>query len=39
MVNPISFGPSGINSQADFAPLAQLGTIYQKAQQDHANRR
>ena len=38
MVNSISFGPSGINSQADFAPLAQLGTIYQKAQQDQANK-
>jgi len=38
MVNPISFGPSGINSQADFAPLANLGTIYQKAQQDQANK-
>jgi len=38
MVNPISFGPSGINSQADFAPLGQLGQIYQKAQQDAANK-
>jgi hypothetical protein len=38
MVNPISFGPSGINSQADFSPLAQLGPIYQKAQQDAANK-
>jgi hypothetical protein len=38
MVNPISFGPSGINSQADFSPLAQLGNIYQKAQQDQANK-
>jgi hypothetical protein len=38
MVNPISFGPSGINSQADFSPLAQLGSIYQKAQQDAANK-
>jgi hypothetical protein len=38
MVNPISFGPSGINSQADFSPLANLGTIYQKAQQDQANK-
>jgi len=38
MVNPISFGPSGINSQADFSPLASLGQIYQKAQQDAANK-
>jgi len=38
MVNPISFGPSGINSQADFSPLANLGNIYQKAQQDAANK-
>jgi hypothetical protein len=38
MVNLISFGPSGINSQADFSPLAQLGPIYQKAQQDAANK-
>jgi hypothetical protein len=38
MVNPISFGPSGINSQADFSPLASLGQIYQKAQQDQANK-
>jgi hypothetical protein len=38
MVNPISFGPSGINSQADFSPLAQLGQVYQKAQQDQANK-
>jgi hypothetical protein len=38
MVNPISFGPSGINSQADFSPLANLGNIYQKAQQDQANK-
>ena len=32
MVNPISFGPSGINSQADFSPLAKLPEIYQQAQ-------
>jgi hypothetical protein len=38
MVNPISFGSSGINSQADFAPLAKLGDIYQKARQDEANK-
>jgi hypothetical protein len=38
MVNPISFGPSGINSQADFSPLASLGQIYQKARQDEANK-
>jgi hypothetical protein len=38
MVNPISFGPSGINSQADFSPLAQLGQVYQKSQQDQANK-
>src|SRR6187399_562860 len=38
MVNPISFGQSGINSQADFSPLANLGNIYQKAQQDQANK-
>jgi len=38
MVNPISFGPSGINSQVDFSPLAQLGQVYQKRQQDEANK-
>jgi hypothetical protein len=38
MVNPINFGPSGINSLADFSPLAQLGQVYQKAQQDQANK-
>src|SRR6478609_2326752 len=39
MVNPISFGtPQAWSAGADFAPLANLGNIYQKAQQDQANK-
>ena len=38
MVNPISFPQYNIDSRVDFSPLAQLGQVYQKAQQDQANK-
>ena len=39
MVNPISFAaPQAWSAGADFTPLANLGNIYQKAQQDAANK-